>query len=95
MCLYAITMYHMYLIYTHTPSHTPSHIPSHYPPGEEEHVSGWDLVYDNGYIEIDPAQCGYRYLLLFFAVLYGCLSTPISPLPIYTRCMSTYMSVSA
>eukprot|EP01035_Chromulina_nebulosa_P017840 gene17840-23452_t len=27
--------------------------------GDEEHVSGWDLVYDNGYIEIDPEQCGY------------------------------------
>jgi tubulin polyglutamylase TTLL9 len=27
--------------------------------GDEEHVSGWDLVYDNGYIEIDPTQCGY------------------------------------
>jgi len=22
--------------------------------GDEEHVSGWDLVYDNGYVEIDP-----------------------------------------
>ena len=31
--------------------------------GDEEHVSGWDLVYDNGYIEIDPAQCGYTSFL--------------------------------
>lgn len=31
--------------------------------GDEEHVSGWDLVYDNGYIEIDPAQCGYTTFL--------------------------------
>jgi len=31
--------------------------------GDEEHVSGWDLVYDNGYIEIDPAQCGYSSFL--------------------------------
>jgi hypothetical protein len=28
--------------------------------GDEEHVSGWDLVYDNnGYIEIDRELCGY------------------------------------
>jgi hypothetical protein len=26
-------------------------------------VSGWDLVYDNGYIEIDPSQCGYSTFL--------------------------------
>eukprot|EP01042_Synura_sphagnicola_P001347 gene1347-1530_t len=31
--------------------------------GDEEHVSGWDLVFDNGYIEIDPAQCGYTTFL--------------------------------
>lgn len=31
--------------------------------GNEEHVSGWDLVYDNGYIEIDPDQCGYTTFL--------------------------------
>ena len=31
--------------------------------GDEEHVSGWDLVYDNGYIEIDPSQCGYTSFL--------------------------------
>mmetsp|Transcript_8330 Transcript_8330/g.8494 ORF Transcript_8330/g.8494 Transcript_8330/m.8494 type:complete len:425 (-) Transcript_8330:208-1482(-) len=31
--------------------------------GDEEHVSGWDLIYDNGYIEIDPAQCGYTTFL--------------------------------
>lgn len=31
--------------------------------GSEEHVSGWDLVYDNGYIEIDPDQCGYSTFL--------------------------------
>jgi hypothetical protein len=31
--------------------------------GNEEHVSGWDLVYDNGYIEIDPDQCGYSTFL--------------------------------
>ena len=31
--------------------------------GDEEHVSGWDLVYDNGYIEIDPGQCGYTSFL--------------------------------
>lgn len=24
--------------------------------GNEEHVSGWDLVFDNGYIEIDPGN---------------------------------------
>lgn len=24
---------------------------------------GWDLVYDNGFIEIDPAQCGYSTFL--------------------------------
>jgi len=26
-------------------------------------VSGWDLIYDNGYIEIDPAHCGYTTFL--------------------------------
>ena len=31
--------------------------------GDEEHVSGWDLLYDNGYIEIDPSQCGYTTFL--------------------------------
>ena len=32
--------------------------------GDEEHVSGWDLVYDNnGYIEIDPEHCGYSTFL--------------------------------
>jgi tubulin polyglutamylase TTLL9 len=31
--------------------------------GDEEHVSGFDLVYDNGYIEIDPEQCGYSTFL--------------------------------
>ncbi len=31
--------------------------------GDEEHVSGWDLVYDNGFIEIDPAQCNYTTFL--------------------------------
>jgi len=31
--------------------------------GDEEHVSGWDLVYDNGFIEIDPTQCGYTTFL--------------------------------
>lgn len=31
--------------------------------GDEEHISGWDLVYDNGYIEIDPSQCGYTTFL--------------------------------
>ncbi len=31
--------------------------------GDEEHVSRWDLVYDNGYIEIDPDQCGYSTFL--------------------------------
>lgn len=31
--------------------------------GDEEHVSGWDLVYDNGYIEIDPSLCGYTTFL--------------------------------
>jgi len=25
--------------------------------------AGWDLVYDNGFIEIDPAQCGYTTFL--------------------------------
>ena len=28
--------------------------------GDEAHVSGWDLVYDNnGYVETDPEMCGY------------------------------------
>lgn len=31
--------------------------------GDEEHVSGWDLVYDQGFIEIDPSQCGYTTFL--------------------------------
>lgn len=31
--------------------------------GDEEHVSGWDLVYDNGYVEIDPEKCGYTTFL--------------------------------
>eukprot|EP01038_Epipyxis_sp_PR26KG_P007644 gene7644-10404_t len=31
--------------------------------GDEEHVSGWDMVYDNGFIEIDPDQCGYTTFL--------------------------------
>ena len=31
--------------------------------GNEEHVSGWDLIYDNGYIEIDPTLCGYSTFL--------------------------------
>ena len=31
--------------------------------GDEEHVSGWDLVYDNGFIEIDPELCGYTTFL--------------------------------
>ena len=31
--------------------------------GDEEHVSGWDLVYDNGYVEIDPDKCGYSTFL--------------------------------
>jgi hypothetical protein len=31
--------------------------------GDEEHVSGWDLVYDNGFLEIDPQQCGYSSFL--------------------------------
>lgn len=31
--------------------------------GDEEHVSGWDLVYDNGYVEIDPDKCGYTTFL--------------------------------
>lgn len=31
--------------------------------GDEEHVSGWDLIYDNGYVEIDPEQCGYTTFL--------------------------------
>lgn len=31
--------------------------------GDEEHVSGWDLIYDNGYIEIDPEQCAYTSFL--------------------------------
>jgi hypothetical protein len=32
--------------------------------GDEEHVSGWDLVYDNnGYIEIDREVCGYSSFL--------------------------------
>ncbi len=31
--------------------------------GDEEHISGWDLIYDNGYIEIDPEQCGYTTFL--------------------------------
>lgn len=31
--------------------------------GDEEHVSGWDLVYDQGYIEIDPEYCGYTTFL--------------------------------
>lgn len=26
-------------------------------------MSGFDLVYDNGYIEIDPSQCGYTSFL--------------------------------
>jgi hypothetical protein len=26
-------------------------------------AAGWDLVYDNGFIEIDPAQCGYSTFL--------------------------------
>lgn len=26
-------------------------------------MSGWDLVYDNGYIEIDPELCGYTTFL--------------------------------
>lgn len=30
---------------------------------DEEHVSGWDLIYDNGFIEIDPEQCGYSTFL--------------------------------
>ena len=25
--------------------------------------AGWDLVYDNGFIEIDPSQCGYSTFL--------------------------------
>ena len=39
--------------------------------GDEEHVRGWDLVYDAGYIEIDPAHCGYTTFL-------GC-AVPPSP----------------
>jgi len=31
--------------------------------GDEEHISGWDLVYDNGFIEIDPTQCNYTTFL--------------------------------
>ena len=31
--------------------------------GDEEHVSGWDLIYDGGFIEIDPEQCGYTTFL--------------------------------
>lgn len=31
--------------------------------GEEEHVSGWDMIYDNGYIEIDQTQCQYSTFL--------------------------------
>lgn len=26
-------------------------------------TAGWDLVYDNGFIEIDPSQCGYTTFL--------------------------------
>jgi tubulin polyglutamylase TTLL9 len=50
--------------------------------GDEEHVSGWDVVYDNGYIEIDPEQCGYStflgnqifYFVSFLPVAYVVLS---------------------
>ena len=31
--------------------------------GDEEHVSGWDLVFDSGFIEIDPELCGYTTFL--------------------------------
>ncbi len=31
--------------------------------GDEEHVSGWDLVYDNGYVEINPDMCSYSTFL--------------------------------
>ena len=31
--------------------------------GDEEHVSGWDLVYDNGYVEINPEMCSYSTFL--------------------------------
>jgi tubulin polyglutamylase TTLL9 len=31
--------------------------------GDEEHVSGWDLIYDNGFIEIDPELCPYTTFL--------------------------------
>lgn len=30
---------------------------------DEEHVSGWDLVYDNGYVEINPEVCRYSTFL--------------------------------
>ena len=29
----------------------------------EHFTTGWDLVYDNGFIEIDPSQCGYTTFL--------------------------------
>ena len=31
--------------------------------GDEEHVSGWDLVYDNGFVEVDPTLCSYTTFL--------------------------------
>lgn len=31
--------------------------------GDEEHVSGWDLVYDDGFIEINREKCGYSTFL--------------------------------
>jgi len=27
--------------------------------GDEEHVGGFDLIYDDGYVDIDPTKCGY------------------------------------
>ncbi len=38
--------------------------------GDEEHVSGWDLVYDNGYIEIDPGLSSFPHeILVYYSVL--------------------------
>lgn len=31
--------------------------------GDEEYVSGFDLIFDDGFVEIDPSQCGYSTFL--------------------------------
>ena len=38
--------------------------------GDEEHVSGWDLVYDNGYIEIDPGSIDISILINVVIIVF-------------------------